>query len=140
MVRAGFVMVASGRVVVVMSAPVVASARPDCSVRRRHVKLDMSEMDSTMSDVSLPHALLGLLAVEPRSGYELTKAFEADLGRYAWQAGHTSIYPELNRPPPSPRAGTASRPPAGWGSATRAPAAAAPTRSPTPGARSCARG
>jgi PadR family transcriptional regulator AphA len=47
--------------------------------------------------VSLPHALLGLLAVEPRSGYELTKAFEADLGRYAWQAGHTSIYPELNR-------------------------------------------
>jgi PadR family transcriptional regulator AphA len=47
--------------------------------------------------MSLPHALLGLLAVEPRSGYELTKAFAADLGRYAWQAGHTSIYPELNR-------------------------------------------
>jgi PadR family transcriptional regulator AphA len=57
----------------------------------------MSETDGTMADVSLPHALLGLLAVEPRSGYELTKAFEADLGRYAWQAGHTSIYPELNR-------------------------------------------
>ncbi len=47
--------------------------------------------------MSLSHALLGLLAVEPRTGYELTKAFEADLGRYAWQAGHTSIYPELNR-------------------------------------------
>jgi len=48
--------------------------------------------------MSLPHALLGLLAVQPRSGYELTKEFEAgDLGRYAWQAGHTSIYPELNR-------------------------------------------
>ncbi|MFR9807195.1 PadR family transcriptional regulator [Pseudonocardia sp. RS010] len=47
--------------------------------------------------MSLPHALLGLLAVRPRSGYELTKAFERDLGRYAWQAGHTSIYPELNR-------------------------------------------
>jgi DNA-binding PadR family transcriptional regulator len=47
--------------------------------------------------MSLPHALLGLLAVEPRSGYELTKAFAADLGRYAWQAGHTSIYPELGR-------------------------------------------
>lgn len=45
----------------------------------------------------LTHALIGLLAVEPRSGYELTKAFDADLGRYAWQAGHTSIYPELNR-------------------------------------------
>lgn len=47
--------------------------------------------------MSLPHALLGLLSVHPRSGYELTKAFERDLGRYAWQAGHTSIYPELNR-------------------------------------------
>ena len=47
--------------------------------------------------MSLAHALLGLLAVEPRSGYELTKAFAGDLGRYAWQAGHTSIYPELNK-------------------------------------------
>ncbi len=47
--------------------------------------------------MSLPHALLGLLAVAPRSGYELTKEFAGDLGRYAWQAGHTSIYPELGR-------------------------------------------
>jgi PadR family transcriptional regulator, regulatory protein AphA len=47
--------------------------------------------------MSLPHAVLGLLAVAPRSGYELTKAFAGDLGRYAWQAGHTSIYPELGR-------------------------------------------
>jgi DNA-binding PadR family transcriptional regulator len=47
--------------------------------------------------VSLPHALLGLLAVQPASGYELTKEFDRELGRYAWQAGHTSIYPELNR-------------------------------------------
>lgn len=47
--------------------------------------------------MSLSHALLGLLIVEPRSGYELTKAFEHDLGRFAWQAGHTSIYPELGR-------------------------------------------
>lgn len=47
--------------------------------------------------MSLPHALLGLLAVEPRSGYELTKAFEGDIGRYAWQVGHTSVYPELGR-------------------------------------------
>ena len=49
------------------------------------------------SGMSLSHALLGLLAVEPRSGYELTKAFSAELGRYAWQAGHTSIYPELGK-------------------------------------------
>lgn len=47
--------------------------------------------------MSLPHALLGLLAIEPRSGYELTKEFESYLGRYAWQAGHTSIYPELSK-------------------------------------------
>ena len=47
--------------------------------------------------MSLPHALLGLIAVAPSSGYELTKAFESDFGRYAWQAGHTSIYPELAR-------------------------------------------
>lgn len=47
--------------------------------------------------MSLTQALLGLLAVEPASGYELTKEFEQDLGRYAWQAGHTSVYPELVR-------------------------------------------
>ncbi|HEY0817072.1 MAG TPA: PadR family transcriptional regulator [Pseudonocardia sp.] len=45
--------------------------------------------------MSLSYALLGLLAVAPASGYELTREFEGDLGRYAWQAGHTSIYPEL---------------------------------------------
>jgi len=47
--------------------------------------------------MSLSHALLGLLAVSPASGYELTKEFEGEIGRYAWQAGHTSIYPELNK-------------------------------------------
>lgn len=47
--------------------------------------------------MSLTHALLGLLAVAPGSGYELTKEFEGALGHYAWQAGHTSIYPELNK-------------------------------------------
>ncbi len=47
--------------------------------------------------MSLTHALLGLLAVAPASGYELTREFEHELGRYAWQAGHTSIYPELGK-------------------------------------------
>ena len=47
--------------------------------------------------MSLPHALLGLLSVGPRSGYELTKVFAGDFGRYAWHAGHTSVYPELGR-------------------------------------------
>ncbi|MDI9893682.1 PadR family transcriptional regulator [Rhodococcus sp. IEGM 1381] len=48
--------------------------------------------------MSLPHALLGLLAIESRSGYDLTEALGADgIGKHAWTAGHTSIYPELNR-------------------------------------------
>lgn len=47
--------------------------------------------------MSLRHALLGLLAQQPASGYDLAKVFEGDFGRYAWHAGHTQIYPELNR-------------------------------------------
>ncbi|MQA95503.1 MAG: PadR family transcriptional regulator [Streptosporangiales bacterium] len=47
--------------------------------------------------MSLRYALLGLLAYEPASGYALTKSFEHHVGRYAWQAGHTRIYPELNK-------------------------------------------
>jgi DNA-binding PadR family transcriptional regulator len=45
--------------------------------------------------MSLRHALLGLLAVTPATGYQLTQEFAGALGRYAWQAGHTRIYPEL---------------------------------------------
>jgi PadR family transcriptional regulator AphA len=45
--------------------------------------------------MSLPHALLGLLAAAPATGYDLAREFDRDFGRYAWQAGHTSIYPEL---------------------------------------------
>ncbi len=47
--------------------------------------------------MSLSHALIGLLSVEPCTGYELTKHFDVTLGQYAWHAGHTSIYPELTR-------------------------------------------
>jgi len=47
--------------------------------------------------MSLRYALLGLLAHEPASGYGLTKYFERNVGRYAWHAKHTQIYPELNR-------------------------------------------
>ena len=57
----------------------------------------MSPPDHYGDAMSLPHALLGLLADAPRSGYELTKVFAGEFGRYAWQAGHTSIYPELAR-------------------------------------------
>jgi DNA-binding PadR family transcriptional regulator len=47
--------------------------------------------------MSLPHALLGLLAAAPATGYELAREFEQEIGTYAWQAGHASIYPELAR-------------------------------------------
>jgi PadR family transcriptional regulator, regulatory protein AphA len=43
---------------------------------------------------TLGHALLGLLADRPRTGYGLLKHFEQSLG-YAWPASHSQIYPEL---------------------------------------------
>ena len=42
----------------------------------------------------LRHALLGLLADRPMSGYELAQRFEASVGS-TWSAGHSQIYPEL---------------------------------------------
>jgi DNA-binding PadR family transcriptional regulator len=47
--------------------------------------------------MSLRHALLGLLADGPQTGYDLSKRFEGALSRYAWQASHSHIYPELKR-------------------------------------------
>ncbi|QUG99544.1 PadR family transcriptional regulator [Saccharopolyspora erythraea] len=47
--------------------------------------------------MSLRYALLGLLADEPQSGYDLTQRFEQSLKRYAWHARHSQIYPELNK-------------------------------------------
>jgi PadR family transcriptional regulator, regulatory protein AphA len=46
--------------------------------------------------MSLRHAVLGLLAMEPSSGYELARRFDRSLA-YAWHAGHSQIYPELAR-------------------------------------------
>jgi DNA-binding PadR family transcriptional regulator len=47
--------------------------------------------------MALRYALLGLLSERPASGYDLAKAFEGELGTYAWQAGYNRIYPELAR-------------------------------------------
>ncbi len=47
--------------------------------------------------MSLRYALLGLLAGQAQSGYDLTKKFEVTLKRYAWNASHSHIYPELKR-------------------------------------------
>lgn len=44
--------------------------------------------------MSLRHAVLGLLAAQPATGYELTSRFERSLAN-AWHASHSQIYPEL---------------------------------------------
>ena len=44
--------------------------------------------------MSLRHAVLGLLARSPSTGYELTRAFDRSL-RTSWHASHSQIYPEL---------------------------------------------
>ena len=46
--------------------------------------------------MSLRYALVGLLAEEPMSGYDLTKRFAASLAN-AWPVQHSQIYPELAR-------------------------------------------
>jgi len=46
--------------------------------------------------MSLRHAVLGALADQPRTGYELLKHFRQSFA-YAWPASHSQIYPELGR-------------------------------------------
>jgi DNA-binding PadR family transcriptional regulator len=46
--------------------------------------------------MSLRHAMLGLLAVAPATGYDLTRRFDKSLSS-AWHASHSQIYPELAR-------------------------------------------
>jgi DNA-binding PadR family transcriptional regulator len=46
--------------------------------------------------MSLRHALIGLLAEEPASGWDLTRRFEDVLGA-VWPAGHPQIYGELRK-------------------------------------------
>ncbi len=46
--------------------------------------------------MSLPHVLLGLLAEESRTGYELERAIREDLD-HVWRADFSQIYPALAR-------------------------------------------
>lgn len=46
--------------------------------------------------MSLRHALLGMLAEAPHSGWDLTKRFERSLGN-VWSASHSQIYTELGK-------------------------------------------
>jgi DNA-binding PadR family transcriptional regulator len=46
--------------------------------------------------MSLRHAILGLLARQPSTGYDLARLFDLSL-RTTWHASHSQIYPELAR-------------------------------------------
>jgi DNA-binding PadR family transcriptional regulator len=46
--------------------------------------------------VNLRYALLGLLAAQPGSGFDIVRRFRGTAG-YAWTAHHSQIYPELAR-------------------------------------------
>jgi DNA-binding PadR family transcriptional regulator len=46
--------------------------------------------------MSLRHAVLGLLSIEPSTGYELTRRFDSSLAN-AWHASHSQLYPLLSR-------------------------------------------
>lgn len=46
--------------------------------------------------ITLSYALLGLLAVQPFSGYDLARLMKKPVGLF-WQARHSQIYPELAR-------------------------------------------
>src|ERR687885_279786 len=58
----------------------------------RYVKSDIGGYTIT----SLGYALLGLLAREPLSGYDLASRMKERVG-FFWQARHSQIYPELGR-------------------------------------------
>ncbi|WP_024803577.1 PadR family transcriptional regulator [Nocardia sp. BMG51109] len=47
--------------------------------------------------MSIRYALLGLLRDQPATGYELTQRFAQGIGRHAWSAKHSQIYPELRK-------------------------------------------
>jgi DNA-binding PadR family transcriptional regulator len=51
---------------------------------------------ATMEGMSLHYALIGMLASEPMSGYDLTRRFSESLAN-VWPAQHSQIYPELAR-------------------------------------------
>src|SRR5438477_12961179 len=47
-------------------------------------------------DVSLRHALLGVLKDQPLTGYDLIRHFQGTVG-FLWSAPQSQIYPELRR-------------------------------------------
>jgi PadR family transcriptional regulator AphA len=57
--------------------------------------LDLSRVEY-YGRMSLRHALLGLLAERPASGYDLLKRFEGSLA-FVWPATQSQLYTELNK-------------------------------------------
>lgn len=43
---------------------------------------------------TLGYAILGLLAAQPQTGYDLARLMRTPIG-YMWTARHSQIYPEL---------------------------------------------
>jgi DNA-binding PadR family transcriptional regulator len=46
--------------------------------------------------ITLGYAILGLVATQPRTGYEIAQLMKSPIG-YMWTAQHSQIYPELAR-------------------------------------------
>src|SRR3954451_20739084 len=69
-----------------------------CICRVLHIEIDMSSSTCRFCHmivgVSLRYALLGMLAVQPGTGYELAQRFDSSMSN-AWYASHSQIYPEL---------------------------------------------
>jgi DNA-binding PadR family transcriptional regulator len=71
----------------------------EASVARcpEHVNIDMFYRPSSRGGImSLRYALIGLLAGEPASGWDLSRRFQEILGS-VWPAGHPQIYGELRK-------------------------------------------
>src|ERR671918_2625903 len=63
----------------------------------RHTRVHAGYISSRYMELSATaKAILGILAMRPRSGYEI-KAFVDDSTRFFWAASYGQIYPELRR-------------------------------------------
>ena|SRR5438067_527027 len=63
-------------------------------LRNTQYAIRNTQLETNMTTIG--YALLGLLAREPRSGYELAKELKVPVS-FFWYAPHSQIYPELAR-------------------------------------------
>jgi PadR family transcriptional regulator, regulatory protein AphA len=76
----------------------VEKAAPDflLTPRRREIRLVDVIWTHREHEMSLKYALLGMLAENPKYGYELKKRFEGALGN-VWSISYGQLYPTLRR-------------------------------------------